>query len=183
MASPALAPTCPCLSCAEDTGAGHCTPGGVSESRAVGQNHLLAVLLSLQHSQPHLSNTPGASQHTGPVTPAAAPTASLRIWHRGTTAFSPTLTITSRKQIQQCLYQASHNPLPSGEGQTHRLRHAQTLPISMGPESQSHCPLPSLSNTLAFKLHVSCLAGVIFILLQDTLQVIEKKMEYRLTTT
>lgn len=42
-------------------------------------------------------------------------------------------------------------------------------------ESQSHSPLPSLSNILAFKWHVSCLAGVIFTLLQDTLQATERK--------
>lgn len=155
---------------------GHC----MGSQRAERQDRiisptLLSVPPSLQHSQPHLISTPGASQHTGPVTPVAAPTSSVYIWHRGTSAFPPTLTVTSRKQIQQCLYQASHNPLPSGERQTHRLKHAQTLFISMWPESQSHCPLPSLTNTLAFKLHVSCLAGVIFILLQDTLQVIERK--------
>lgn len=38
-----------------------------------------------------------------------------------------------------------------------------------------HSPLPSLSNTVAFKLHVSCLARVIFTLLQDMLKVIERK--------
>jgi len=42
-------------------------------------------------------------------------------------------------------------------------------------ESQSHSPLPRLSNTVAFKLHVSCLAEVIFTLLQDTLQATERK--------
>lgn len=132
MASPALAPACPNLSCAEDTRAGHCTAFQVGSQRAERRDRIisltpLAVPPSLQHSQPHLINTPGASQHTGPVTPAAAPTACIHIWHRETSAFSPTLTVTSRKQIQQCLYQASHNPLPPGEGQTHRF---ETCPDS-----------------------------------------------------
>lgn len=113
MASPALAPTCPCLSWAEDTRAGRCTPGGISESRAVGQNHL--------------THPPGCA--TFPAAFPATPHQHIRCqsahrashscscsygihthWHRGTSAFSPTLTVTSRKRIQQCLCQASVIP-------------------------------------------------------------------------
>lgn len=42
-------------------------------------------------------------------------------------------------------------------------------------ESPSHSPLPRLSNTVAFKLHVSCLARVVFTLLQGMLQATKRK--------
>lgn len=182
MASPALAPTCPHLSCAEDTTDGHCTPGGVSreQSNRIMSLTLLAVPHSLEHCQPHITSTPGASQHTGPVSPAAAPTASVHTRHRGTSAFSPALTATSRNKFSTASTRLPATPFPLEKDKQAGRDMPRLFPLqcdqrSSSCESQSHCPLPSLSNTLAFKLHVSCLVGVILILPQDTLQVIERK--------
>lgn len=70
-------------------------------------------------------------------------------------------------------------PSPSAAEGIRRQRCAQPLPIATQQEnssceSQSHSPLPSLLNARAFKLRVSCLAGVVFTLLQDILQGTEK---------
>lgn len=106
----------------------------------------------------------------------------------GGSAVSHNPAATSAKQTQEAPARLLHTLSLQKRGNT-QAEMCQPLPIATQQENSSceswwHSPLPSLLNTRAFKLHVSCLAGVVFTLLQDTLQAIEKKKwERTLATT